>query len=263
VTGVLFAAASAMVAAMILAWELTNRTGNAGLVDVIWTFGIGVAGLTIALAPWGEAPVQPRQIMVAAMTALWSLRLGGDLWRRNVGGPEDARYTALRAKWGDDFQRRLFGFLMIQAAAGLLLATGIALAARNPMKLGLPDALGVSIQIAALLGSKLSDGQLARFKRDPANRGRICDIGLWSISRHPNYVCEVLYWAGWLPMAVSGFWLPGLAAAISPAFIYLLLRHVSGVPPLEAHMADRYGVAFSAYCRRVPPFFPYPPHRRP
>lgn len=102
----------------------------------------------------------------------------------------------------------------------------------------------------------LADAQLARFRRTAA-KGAICETGLWRYSRHPNYFGEFLFWCGW-PLIAFGF--PGgLVALAAPVFIYWLLNHVSGVPPLEQSMRASRGAAFDAYAARVSRFFPRPP----
>jgi steroid 5-alpha reductase family enzyme len=111
----------------------------------------------------------------------------------------------------------------------------------------------------ALLGAALADEQLRRFRANSANRGKICDRGLWSWSRHPNYFFEWLGWVAFPLIALSGGDLIGLTAFAAPILMYVLLAHVSGVPPLEAHMKRSRGAAFEAYCARVNVFFPGPP----
>ena len=89
----------------------------------------------------------------------------------------------------------------------------------------------------------------------------MCEAGLWSWSRHPNYFFEWLGWLAYAVMAVdlSGAYPLGWLALSGPAFIYYLLRHVSGVPLLEASMAASRGDAYRDYQARVSPFFPRPP----
>ncbi len=106
----------------------------------------------------------------------------------------------------------------------------------------------------ALAGEAAADAQLARFKADPANRGKICDVGLWARSRHPNYFFEWLVWVAFAFAASRDA--IGLLAWVAPAMMYVALRHGSGVPPLEEHMLRTRGEAFRAYQRRTPVFFP-------
>jgi steroid 5-alpha reductase family enzyme len=253
-------------AVMICAWITQRLTRNVGWVDVYWTFGTGAAGAGLALARFDGAAPDARQILVAVLALIWALRLGLYVALRVAHSPEDRRYVEIREEWGAAFQGRLFGFLMIQAAVGLLLAVAIMLAARNPAPgLGPTDLIGAGILAAAILGEGVADEQMRRFKADRSNHGLICDQGLWAWSRHPNYFFE---WFGWLAYPViawpvGGVYLWGLAAWVAPVLMYLVLARGTGVPPLEAHMLKSRGQAFADYQARVSRFFPAPPRARP
>ena len=145
-------------------------------------------------------------------------------------------------------------FLEIQAGVALLLAVAVMAAAHAPGPLGIGDAFGVALAFLAVIGETISDAQLRRFASEPANKGRVCDVGLWSHSRHPNYFFEWLYWAGLVPIGLGSGW--GWVSLVAPILMYVLLRHVSGVPPLEAHMLRSRGEAYRDYQRRVPAFWP-------
>lgn len=256
------AAAVFMSLAMTFAWALQRRTGNSGWIDTVWSFAVGAAAFALALYPSAGADgVTGRQILVAGLVALWSARLGGYIAFRSAGAAEDPRYAWLMNEWGADGSRRLFQFLQVQAAAGLILVLSVFAAAHNPRGMGALDVLGGLVFIVALAGAALSDEQLRRFKADPANRGKVCDAGLWGYSRHPNYFFEWLGWIAFPLIAISGGHLWGLAAVAAPILMYLLLVHASGIPPLEAHMRRSRGAAFEAYCERVNAFFPGPPRR--
>lgn len=249
-----------LLAVMTLAWIAQRLTGNAGWVDVAWSVGTGATGVLFALAPLGT-PVQPRQIAVAVLVAAWSARLALHIARRASTAQDDPRYAALRQEWGAAYQWRLYLFLLAQAAVAWGLALSILLAARNPAPgLQLTDLLGIAVLAVAVLGEAVADQQLHRFKADGRNRGFVCDTGLWAWSRHPNYFFEWLGWVAYPIFALGGPW--GWLALSGPALMYWTLRHVSGVPPLEAHMLRRYGDSFRAYQARVSAFFPLPPRRK-
>ncbi len=255
---VIFIAAAVLLSIIMTgAWVLQRATGNSGWVDVVWSFGLGVAGLVLALLPGGPTT---RQIVVAGLIAAWSLRLGLHIAQRSMHGPEDARYAALRQEWGTRFQVRLFLFLQIQAAAAALLALSMMLAAHNPAPF--PRALdiaGIVVLLIAVVGEGVADEQLRRFKKNPANKGRVCDAGLWGWSRHPNYFFEWFGWVAYPLLAISGDWWLGWLAWSGPALMYWLLVHVSGIPLLEQQMLQSRGDAFRAYQTRVSAFFPLPP----
>lgn len=258
--------AAAVSLAMTVVWLAVVRGAASGWVDAAWSLLVGAAGLCAALVTvegW-EGDGQ-RRLLVAAIAGLWSCRLGLYILRRTLQGGEDPRYAELRREWGESWRSRLFVFLQIQAAAALLLTANIFVAARNPATgLQWSDVAGAAILVIAVIGEGLADRQLARFRGNGANRGKVCDIGLWSLSRHPNYFFQWLGWTGYAVMAIgpAGDWGWGWLALAGPAFMYWLLVHVSGIPPLEAHMMRSRGEAFASYARRVNAFWPGPQNRR-
>lgn len=252
---------------MMLAWAWQRRVGNAGWVDVFWTAGLGLAGVAVSLAPIpGSSGPSERQELIALMVAVWAIRLGTYLGIRVASHAEDVRYNNFRKVWGDDFQRRMFWFLQVQAAASILLAICILAAARHPASgIRTADWAGVAILAIAILGEGIADNQLKRFKANPANKGGVCNIGLWRWSRHPNYFFEWLVWTAYLVMAAdfSGAYPWGWFALIGPVSMYYLLVYVSGIPPLETLMLKSRGEAYRRYQAVTSAFFPLPPRRQP
>ncbi|MDH7639354.1 DUF1295 domain-containing protein [Sphingomonas oryzagri] len=252
--------ASALSITMAGAWAIARKPGRSGWTDVIWSYAIGLAGVVAALTPI-DGPPAKRRWLVALLVAGWSLRLGTHIARRTKGGQDDPRYAELRGEWGDRFDRRFFGFLQIQGAAAWLLSVSILVAARNPALFpAWSDWAGALILLAAVIGEAVADAQLDSFRSNPANRRRVCDTGLWGLSRHPNYFFE---WLGWVAYAViaigpDGRFGWGWLALSGPVFMYWLLVHVSGIPPLEAHMLRSRGEAFRRTQRRIRAFWPIP-----
>jgi steroid 5-alpha reductase family enzyme len=162
---------------------------------------------------------------------------------------------------GDAAPRRMFWFLQSQAVVGLVFVLAMAVAAHNPAPgLRPQDFAGVVIALVAMSAENLADHQLQQFRADPKNGDAVCDVGLWRWSRHPNYFFEWLFWFAFLLLAIdwSGFSPLGWFAFVAPVLMYWLLVHVSGIPPLEQHMARSRGAAFHAYQRRTSKFFPFP-----
>jgi steroid 5-alpha reductase family enzyme len=252
----------ALAAVMLAAWAFQRATRNGGWTDVFWSFGAGAACVAAALLPWG--PPTARQLVVAALAGVWGLRLGIHMARRVLRSKEeDRRYAAFRSDWGPSFQRRMLQFALSQAPAGAVLAGAVHVSAHNPAPFGRPqDDLGLLIFAVALAGESLADAQLARFKADPENRGRIADQGLWAWSRHPNYFFEWLSWTAYVPLALSGGYLQGWWSLAAPALMFVLLNWVSGVPPLERTMRQSRGPSFDAYAARTSRFVPLPPRHR-
>lgn len=251
----------AMTGVMGAAWVFQRATHNGGWADVFWTLGAGAACAGAALTPFGGASAPTwRQLMVAALVAVWAVRLGGYLWVRAGRGDEDARYAQFRREWGGAFQRRMLAVLLVQAPVTVLLAVSVVVAARAPGPgLRAADVAGAAVLAIAILGEAVADGQIKRFRADPANRSAVCDTGLWAWSRHPNYFFE---WVGWLAYPMIGLRLSdpwSLASLAAPVVMFALLRFGSGVPPLEAVMLRSRGNAYRRYQARVSPMIPRPP----
>jgi steroid 5-alpha reductase family enzyme len=247
---------AALLLALIMtgAWALALRLNNAGWVDTVWTAGLGItASLASLLAGSG---IHARLAALAAL--IWAIRLAWHLATRTAGHPEDTRYAALRAEWGAAYKPKLLIFLYIQAAAAFLLLLSPVFAARNLSPFGIADAAGVLIFAAAILGEAIADRQLQAFRDKPENRGQICDSGLWSLSRHPNYFFEWLGWCAYPILALGGGAAGAVIALTGPVLMYVLLVHVSGLPPLEAQMLASRGERFRAYQARTRAFFPIP-----
>jgi steroid 5-alpha reductase family enzyme len=255
--------AAALALNMSIAWMIWRLSGNSGWVDTVWTFGLGVIGIGGALLPslFAVGGVSAREMLVAALVTVWSLRLGLHIGHRTAGIVDDPRYAALIATWGAKAAPQMFILLQKQALLTIPLALSMLVAAWNPAPgLRVQDYAGAALLLVAICGAELADAQLRRFRADAANRGRICDDGLWSWSRHPNYFFEWLGWLAYPVIAIDlGGYLWGWLALAGPACMYWLLVHVSGIPPLEAHMVRSRGDAFRAYRKRTSAFFPLPP----
>ena len=142
----------AMTAVMTVGWFVQRAANNAGWVDVFWTYGTGATCALAALVPLAGATLPSlRQLMVAGLVLVWSLRLGTYVAVRVAKGPEDARYAGFRRDWGARFQSRMFGVMLIQAPATAALSISILFAARNPAPaLGLTDLVGPALMFAIL-----------------------------------------------------------------------------------------------------------------
>ncbi len=165
---------------------------------------------------------------------------------------------------GPDASRRMFWFAQSQAWVSVPLALSIMIAASHPAPgLRLQDFLGAIVLAVAIAGEAVADRQLKSFRANPANKGRVCDQGLWGLSRHPNYFFEWMCWIAYPTVAIDlqGGYPWGWLAISAPLVMYWLLVHVSGIPLLEQHMLRRSGEEFRKYQARTNAFFPGPPRR--
>jgi steroid 5-alpha reductase family enzyme len=173
---------------------------------------------------------------------------------------DDPRYAAFAGEWGRDAPRRMFIFLQNQALGSIPLVFSIFVAARMPQAgLRTADYLGALILLVGISGEALADAQLRAFRLDPANKGRVCEVGLWRWSCHPNYFFERMGWLAYPVIALSTGYAWGWAAVLGPAFMYWFLVHLTGIPPLEAQMLRSRGDRYRFYQSRTSAFFPLPP----
>jgi steroid 5-alpha reductase family enzyme len=248
-----------MAAVMVAAWAFGLWRRNGGWTDVFWTWGSGATLTTAALVPLlAGGPPEMRQLMVAAMVAIWTLRLGLFLTPRVASHPEDPRYAAFREQWGPRYPLNMLFVTLPQAPASALLSLSVITAARTPGPLGWRDALGVAIFLAGIVGEAIADGQMKAF-RATGQKGAVMDRGLWAWSRHPNYFFQWLGWVAYPVIALQPAWPVSWISLAAPVVMFGLLRYVSGVPPLETVMLASRGEKFRDYQRRVSAFFPRPP----
>lgn len=244
-----------------LFYALARGMNNYGIVDIVWSYSFaGLALFYAFLAPgW---PV--RKALIATMAILWSLRLGTHLHRRVMGQHpvEDGRYVQLRKDWAGNFAPKMFGFFQLQAGSVVLLGAAFFVICLNPAPQLHPlETAGAVLWLLALTGESLADGQLAAFKRNPAGSGKVCDVGLWHYSRHPNYFFEWLIWVAFFVFALAS---PhGWVAIIGPATILYLLLRVTGIPLTEEQSLRSKGDAYRRYQQTTSAFVPWFPRKLP
>ncbi|MDR5767020.1 MULTISPECIES: DUF1295 domain-containing protein [unclassified Caballeronia] len=247
---------SGFVLVFFAAWLWQLRTENAGMVDPLWAASLGAAALVIAACGTGATV---NRVCVAAGGGLWSARLARHLWRRNRGKPEDTRYRAFRERWGEHAARNMLGFFQLQAFISMLLAIAFfvpayAREAASPLCI----AGFAAVWIVAVAGEAAADRQLKRFAADPAHRGKVCRDGWWRYSRHPNYFFECVHWLAYAVLSIGIPW--GWATLAPPVLMAWLLLKVSGIPILEAHLADTRD-GYRDYMRTTSALIPWPRKR--
>ena len=250
-----WAAAAALQLAL---WAYARRVGNWAWVDVGWSASFAL-GVGVWIAWHGDAPWP-----LAALILAWSLRLAIHLARdRVIGHPEEGRYVELRRRWGRGGDGAGAFFVFYQAQA--LLAAVLAVAMVVPFVAAPVDDraalrwVGLAIGVAGLITEAVADAQLAAWKRVPAHRGQVCDVGLWRWSRHPNYFGEWCVWIGYAVYALAYPW--GAIAALGPAIILASIWKVTGIPATEAQALRSRGDAYRRYQAVTSPFVPWPPRR--
>ncbi len=229
---------------------------NNSIVDMGWGAGFVLVVLATLII---QGAYMERNLLLFLLITIWGGRLTYYIVRRNWGKPEDFRYAKWRRKWGRwVVPRAFFQVFMLQGFLMLVIGYPIILVNANPQPgLNLLDYLGLLVWLVGFYFESVGDKQMAEFKKEPANKGRIINVGLWKYSRHPNYFGEATMWWGIFLLSLS---VPlGWSAIISPLAITLLLLYVSGVPMLEKKYKDN--PEFQEYAKVTSKFFPWFPKK--
>jgi steroid 5-alpha reductase family enzyme len=241
---------------MVFLWLLSSPLRNVSIVDIGW-------GMGFVFVAWLAAPELggPPTIFYSLVT-VWGVRLAWHLWLRNHGKPEDYRYVAMREKHGSSFVwSSLLRVFALQGVIMWLIALPIMVAGAEAISepCWILTGCGCALWLVGMFFEVVGDWQLARFKSNADNQGKVMDTGLWKYTRHPNYFGEfVLWWGHWvvclgLTDPTKTWW-----TILSPALISFLLLKISGVALLEQAMRNR-SPEYEFYIHRTSTFFPRRP----
>ena len=243
---------------MTLLWLVSLALKNSSIVDIFWGTGFVITNwVYFALTPSGF-PL--RTWLIGILVTIWGLRLSLYILWRNWGKPEDFRYQVWREEAGRSWWwHSFFRVFVLQGLLMWIISTPLLAAQRGaaPGHLTLLDLLGVVVWGIGFFFESVGDLQLARFKADPANRGKVMDRGVWRLTRHPNYFGDSAQWWGYYLISASagGWW-----TIFSPVLMTLFLLRVSGVTLLEKTLEKRPG--YAAYIEQTSAFIPWFPRKR-
>jgi cyclopropane-fatty-acyl-phospholipid synthase len=240
--------------AMLLAWCWQQKRENAGIVDVVWAFGMMLAGPWYALNGLGAEYLR---LCLGFLVLCWFLRLGLYLAKRVFSEQEDGRYRAMRLAMKQHASSGFLAFFLLQAGFIWLLSLPFWAVAQNTQPRPLAVIIAVALALFALWGEATSDKQLAAFRQNPANKGSACRVGWWRYSRHPNYFFEWLHWLAYPLLGWGGehqVWL-----WLAPAIMFCFLYFFTGIPFAEQQALRSRGEDYRNYQRTTPIFFPWFP----
>ncbi|MET7286498.1 DUF1295 domain-containing protein [Streptomyces sp. NPDC005573] len=249
-------AAAAALGVMLVTFLAALRLGLHRIVDVAWGLGFTAVAVVTCAASAGTGD-PGRRVLVTVLTALWGTRLAVHIARRGRGHGEDPRYEKLLA--GAPGNRNLYALRMVyllQGALVWLVSLPVQAAQYVPGPMTAVAVAGTALWVLGFLFESVGDAQLARFKADPANKGKIMDRGLWRWTRHPNYFGDFCVWWG-LFLLTCDSTAAVAVSVVSPLVMSVLLIRGSGKRLLEQHMAGRPG--YAEYVARTSGFFPLPP----
>lgn len=239
-----------------LLWVLSAMIKNVSIVDLFWGFGFVVVN---AFYVFTSGELNDRKILVLFLVSVWGLRLSIYLAWRNLGKGEDFRYQEFRRKYGPErywwvsyFQTFLLqGALMMIVSLPLLAVS----AGNGSNTLGLLDFIGIFVWVTGIVFEAGGDFQLAGFKKNPKNKGKVLNTGFWKYTRHPNYFGDSAAWWAYalFSLASGGYW-----QIIGSVIMTLLIIRISGVALLEKTLIDT-KPEYRDYLRKTSAFLPWFP----
>ena len=244
---------------MALLWLVSVRLKNVSIVDPFWGLGFVVATLLYFMK--GEG-LEARKILALIMVAIWGLRLSIYLMWRNSGKGEDFRYMQFRKNYGEKrywwisyFQVFLLqGFLMWLISAPLLAAQFYG----SGINLGWLDFVGIILWLIGITFEAGGDFQLAWFKSNPENKGKVLNSGFWHYTRHPNYFGDAAVWWGYACICMAaGSFIPVMGSIL----MTVLIIKVSGVALLEKTLKET-KPQYADYVRKTSAFIPWFPKKK-
>ena len=217
---------------------------------------VTVAVVAVAFSDARDA----RAWLLAAMVAIWAVRLASNLFVRNRKAGADKRFDEIKPSFPRFLNTWTLQGLWVTITASAALA---AITSTTRVELGTVAAIGLLLWVAGFAVEITADAQKSRFRADPANKGHFIHNGLWSWSRHPNYFGEILLWVGVAVVALPALRGWQWVTLLSPFFVALLLLRVSGVPLLEKAADDKWGGLpdYEAYKHRTSVVVPVPPKK--
>lgn len=239
-----------------LGWLYACHKNNVTVVDILWGGGLSCVALLYGASAYIHHGVTTG-VIAAVLMSVWYARLALHLIARS-DGHEDSRYQYLRQYWGDKANRNHFFFFQIQASWVILFSMPVWVLVTFPTPIShsvWQTVFSVMIWGGSLVGVTVSDHQLREFKAQPENKGKVCDIGLWRYSRHPNYFFE---WLHWFSYPVLGLWAPyGCVLWAFPALMFAFLFFITGIPFTEQQSIRSKGDAYKRYQQTTSMFIPW------
>lgn len=251
-------ALAAILAVSTAAWAVSVAIRNVAFVDSLWSLFFLIAAVIFAVH---AGLPSARSMLVTVLVAVWALRLSVHITIRNWGKPEDYRYQAIRARNEPGFAfKSLYIVFGLQGVLAWFIALPLLPAIMVSGGIGVLEIVALGIWIIGFAFESVGDLQLARFKREASNQGKVLDSGLWRYTRHPNYFGDAAVWWGFFLIALAT---PGSVWTVfSPVLMTFFLLKVSGVVMLEKKLVET-RPEYADYVARTSAFFPWFPRKRP
>lgn len=239
-----------------LLWFYSIYIKNVSIVDIFWGLGFVILNTYYLLA---VDSFTNRQILLLILVSLWGIRLSGYLAFRNIGKPEDYRYQQFRQDYGPERYWWFSYFQVFLLQGGLILIVSLPLLAININQSGINwlDYIAVLVWSLGFIFEAGGDYQLAQFKKNPKNKGKVLRSGFWKYTRHPNYFGDATVWVAYALFCIASgsYW-----QIMGTIIMILLIVKVSGVAMLERTLKDT-KPAYREYIEKTHSFIPWFPKK--
>lgn len=229
-------------------WSIREK--NLGVVDIAWGKGFVI----ISFIFYWFSQKSPLHTIALVFVASWGLRLTYYLFKRNHGAPEDFRYQSLRKEWNDSQLQAYLKVFMFQGFLMFIISLPIQFLMRSSGEFNIVSFIGMAVWLFGFSWEVWADSSLSKFKSNPSNKGKLCTVGPWKYSRHPNYFGEITLWYGiFLTCFNSDYWW----TLIGPVVIHFFIIKVSGIAFLKDRMKKYpdYAGYFAKTNALIPNFF--------
>ena len=242
-----------------LLWIISVIIKNVSIIDLFWGLGFVTVNLIYFLE---TGDISVRKILLLVLVSIWGLRLSIYLAWRNIGKGEDFRYRQFRQKYGPQrywwfsyFQVFLLQGILIMIVSLPLLGANTGTQHEN---LTWIDYLGIAVWLIGFMFEAGGDYQLARFKSNPQNKGKVLSTGFWKYTRHPNYFGDSAVWWSFaiFSIASGNYW-----QIVGSVLMTFLIIKVSGVLLLEKSLDDK-KPQYREYIQKTSPFLPWFPKKK-
>jgi len=239
-------------------WLWSVAINNVSIVDIFWGFGFVIVNAYYFIQ---SGDINTRKFLLLVLVSIWGMRLTLYLAWRNIGKGEDFRYQEFRRKFGPKrywwfsyFQTFLLQGTLIMVISLPLLGVNSDAQSNNLNSL---DYLAIIVWFVGFTFEAGGDYQLARFKNNPNNKGKVLNTGFWKYTRHPNYFGDATVWCAYalFCMASGSYW-----QIIGSVIMVLLIIKVSGVALLEKTLKET-KPHYKEYIEKTNSFFPWFPKK--
>ncbi len=227
---------AAVISFLTVLWLISLIVKDASIIDIFWGPSFIVLGSSLII--FMDKLYSERALMILFLVILWGMRLAIHLGIRNIGHGEDFRYVEWRKEGGSNYWWfSFFRVFTLQGALATLVGVSIYFGYLNDNPLSYIEVFfGSTLFFIGIAWESISDIQLKKFRKNPKNKGKICKVGLWKYSRHPNYFGDLVVWFSIFTFSLSSNnILIILGSLLSPLIMGMIFYYITG-PILDQAM---------------------------